>query len=126
MTEQREANHGWFARWRADRRIERQEAREREHVAQERLARLLREYPLGADQQSDARTQTRSSGRSSVSSWPAGGGFWGEGGSGFWGDGGGGFWGDGGGGFWGDGGSGFWGDGGGGSWGGGGGDGGGC
>ena len=108
MTEQRATQDGWFARWRADRRIERQEAREREHVAQEQLARLLREYPLGADQLAHARTQTRSSGRSSGSSWAAGGGFWG-GDGGFWGGDGGGFWGDcgdGGGGFWGGGGDG--------------------
>jgi hypothetical protein len=98
MTEKREANNGRFARWRAHRRIERQEAREREHVAQEQLARILREYPLGADPLPPARTQTSSSGTSSGWFWHGGGGFWGgDGGGGCWGgDGGGGFGGGGG------------------------------
>ena len=35
MTEQRESNNGWFARWRERRRGKRQQAREREYFAQE-------------------------------------------------------------------------------------------
>jgi hypothetical protein len=110
MTEQRQANKGWFARWRAHRRIERQEARERERVAQEQLARLLREYPLEADHLRHTRTQMSSSGISSSWFWHGDGGWgWGgdDDGGGCWGGDDGGGWGWGGGwGGWGSGGDG--------------------
>lgn len=84
MIEPRAMNNGWFAGWREQRRIQREEAREREHRVQGQIDRLLREYPV--DRSRDAKYRTNSYGMSSGGFWGGGdGGFW----SGFGGDGGG-------------------------------------
>lgn len=83
-----DTNNGWFARWREHRRVERQQACERERRGQEQLDQILADYPV--DRSPHAKTRTSSDRGLAGHVSGGGGGFW----SGFGGDcdGGGGFW----------------------------------
>ena len=83
-----DTNNGWFARWREHRRVERQQACERERRAQEQLDQLLADYPV--DRSPHAKTGTISYRGLAGHVWGGDGGFWS--GSGGDCDGGGGFW----------------------------------
>jgi hypothetical protein len=54
----RDTNNGWYGRWRERRRVERQEACERERRAQEQIDQLLAAYPV--DRSRHAKTGTSS------------------------------------------------------------------
>ena len=75
----RDTNNGWYGRWRERRRVERQEACERERLAQEQIDQLLAAYPV--DRSRHAKTG-RSSNRGLAGHVSGYGGFW----SGFGGD----------------------------------------
>ena len=67
-------NNGWFARWREHRRVERQQACERERRGQQQLDQLLADYPV--DRSAHAKTRTSSNRGLAGHASGADGGFW--------------------------------------------------
>jgi hypothetical protein len=69
MHEQRDANDGWFARWREQRRVKRHDAREREYLAQQQAGSYGDALASSATDRLDASGYASSYGTTSSGFW---------------------------------------------------------